>query len=661
VEGGLPHGGVWLGLAYAKGKEGSMSLEEQRQVQFFQDVLESRGVIGRRPDGERYTAGRPGPEFWVDAPWRLEPPPRDQDVDQQEIPFTFIIRDLEGTLDTIGLYDLLDGEEPVWTAQGPGLVRDRLWVARTTLRRSEFKAAGRRLKLKATFTGEWYVLGVRKSTWEQCVSIYLAPDPLPLRDTTQWYYGDTHYHSDYTNDIKEFGGPVADTRSAAECIGLDWLVLTDHSVDLDDENPYFAGRGGDSRWDALGEDVAQANSQGTVRILRGEEVTVLGKTGLPGGSNILHLLVFGSQLHKLIPGAWARKGLLSLIAETFPPETQELYEYLFGTIHELEAVLTGKDRDGQPVADLEGRSVQIQKALAFAAHPTTMAQGAGGTWEDEDLQQAIHGMEAWNGRAWFSADPEECPFGHWKNLSAKERGKCLKAVDRWDEILRWRLEHTAEPRFVLLAGSDAHGSFNYSVGLGKDWDGVRADDNCLGRVRTLLYLPEPKATREMLSEEEVVQAIRTGSCVVTDGPVLGFSLGFNGGPLATLGQVMPVAGDGTLDLQIRACSTEEFGRVEHVDVVYWFLGLEARETVRVRVGKPPGGPLGNLLANALRYVQAVPWEVGLPSRSGYVRLQTETEVNTPDGKQVYRCFTNPIWIQASDEGHRRLRVTYVDW
>jgi hypothetical protein len=638
-----------------------MSLEEQRQVQFFQDILESRGVIGREVDGERYTAGLPGPEFWVDAPWRLEPPHDGQDVDQQEIPFTFIVRDLDGSLDTIALYDLSDAGKLVWSGHGPGLVPDRFWVSRTTLRRGQFKPASGRLKLKAVLTGDWWVFAGRESTKEQCLSIYLATEPLPLRDTSQWYYGDTHYHSDYTNDIKEFGGPVADTRAAAECIGLDWLVLTDHSVDLDDRNPYFAGRGGDTRWEALGKEVTQANSQGSVRILRGEEVTVLGKEGLPGGSNTLHLLVFGSELHRLIPGAWARKGLLSLIAGKLPPETQGLYEYLFGTIHELGAVLTGKDKDGGAVPDLEGRSVQAQKALAFAAHPTTMAQGAGGTWEDEDLQQAIHGMEAWNGRAWFGASPQECPFDHWKRVRRKERDKCLKATERWDEILRWRAEHASEPPFVLLAGSDAHGSFNYSVGLGKDWDGVRADDNCLGRVRTLLYLPEPKAAREMLSEEEVVEAIRTGSCVVTDGPVVDFTLGFNGGAPATLGQVLPVAGDGTLDLRLRACSTDEFGPVEHVDLVYWFLGMKRSKTERVRVGEAPGGLLGNLLALALHHVQTSPWEVEVPPGSGYVRMQMETEVDTPDGKQVYRCFTNPIWIQATKGGRRRLRVTYGEW
>jgi hypothetical protein len=101
--------------------------------------------------------------------------------------------------------------------------------------------------------------------------------------------------------------------------------------------------------------------------------------------------------------------------------------------------------------------------------------------------------------------------------------------------------------------------------------------------------------------------------------------------------------------------------VEHVDVVYWFQGMKRAETERVRVGTAPGGLFGDLLADVLDYVEESPWEAEVPPGSGYVRLQTKTEVDTPHGKQVYRCFTNPIWIQATDGGERRLRVTGGEW
>ena len=73
------------------------------------------------------------------------------------------------------------------------------------------------------------------------------------------------------------------------------------------------------------------------------------------------------------------------------------------------------------------------------------------------------------------------------------------------------------------------------------------------------------------------------------------------------------------------------------------------------------GPDGGLPATPSQDAEQTPWVVDVPPGSGYVRLQTETELMTPEGKQVYRCFTNPIWIEAKGPGDRRLRVTYADW
>lgn len=93
---------------------------------------------------------------------------------------------------------------------------------------------------------------------------------------------------------------MPDTRAAAECIGLDWLVITDHSCDLVDANSYWEEALADSRWAELGLEV-EAHSDDRFRFLRGEEVTVL---GVPGeGSDTLHMLVFGHALDKFIPGA----------------------------------------------------------------------------------------------------------------------------------------------------------------------------------------------------------------------------------------------------------------------------------------------------------------------------------------------------------------------
>jgi hypothetical protein len=632
-------------------------------AEYLLGVLKARTVPEETPEGQpagTRGAGHVVPSFWADAPWRLEP-------GQTEIPFTFIVRDAGGLNLKVKLEEIViceaadDGlpwEEKDWRVvhrftEGLGTITRLLWAYRPspslplgpppTIPLSQFQTAepGGRLLLKAGFKGKRrQILPIWKpfEDWQGLV-VRLASDSLPLRDSTQWYYGDTHYHSTYTNDVKEYGNPVPDTRAAAEAIGLDWLVITDHSVDLADENPYWEDRlSGGSRWDDLGLEV-QASSDDRFRLLRGEELTILGRPGL--GDDTLHMLVFGDQFDKLIPGAFARKGMLSSVADRLLGFARHLYEHLFGEIYKLEAVLTGVDQTGQAVPALQGRSVQDQGALAFAAHPASMAQAPGGTWDFYDLVQPIHGMEAWNTRLRHYANEEDSPFEDWEESKSWEEGANKKGIEAWDRILRQKVG-LADPRYILLAGSDAHGSFNFSEGWWVDWDGFRADDNCLGRVRTLLYLPhrDPAGTRQSPTEAEVADAIRTGSCVLTDGPVLNVTLGCNGSR-AKLGEILTVDGEGTLEVDVQAASTAEFGQVEQVEVTYYFRGMDDAVPAPVPFNVGHSEVVGG----------------DLPSGPGYVRLATVTR----NGQETYRCFTNPIWVKSAVAGERRLRVNCVGW
>jgi hypothetical protein len=629
-------------------------------TQYLRGVLEDRMGVVQTQEGEPLQprgAGHIAPSFWADAPWRLEP-------DQDEIPFTFIVRDAAKAkmdLEEIAVYEAPDDgqpwEEKAWRlvhtfTEGMGRIDRQFWTyrpAQTVLLGPpptlpvdslETAARGQRLLLKIVCRGSQLKLGLFRQALEQSrsLTIFLAKEALPLRDTAQWYYGDTHYHSDYTNDVKEFGNPVPDTRAAAERIGLDWLVITDHSVDLADENPYWEVKRTDHRWDDLGLEV-QENSDERFRLLRGEEVTLL---GMPGkGDDTLHMLVFGDEFHRLIPGAFAKESLLSAVADRLLGFARELYEHLFGPIYGLEAVLTGVDHLGQAEPALKGCSVQHQRALAFAAHPATIAQAPGGTWEFHDLMQPVHGMEAWNTRKRRTAREQDRPFDDWKKSGTWKEGSNKEGIDIWDQILRQKVG-LPDPRFVLLAGSDAHGSFNFSEGWWIDSDGFIADDNCLGKVRTLIYLPgrDGNGSRRAPEETEIVDAIRSGSCVVTDGPVLNFTVGHNGTE-AKLGQILTAEGEGALEVSVQAASTDEFGAVEQVEVLYYFRGMDGTvaQTVDFQIGHSE-----ELSQN-------------LPSGPGYVRLATTTHI----GEETYRCFTNPVWIKSIADGNRGLRVNCVAW
>ncbi len=677
--------------------------QEPDVTRYLESVLQGRIAGTESPDGLpvlEYGAAQLGPEFWADAPWRLGP-------DQRGIPFTFIIRDGDGDnvkirLKEITVWETVDDGTPLeekgpdaWRlvhtfrgeGDGPiGPITEKFWTYRPapstsldpppvipleafeticeTVDGERVPVRGQRLVLKIVFNGTQLRGGARRSLknrWQPLL-VFLASEVLPLRDSPQWYYGDTHYHSSYTNDLKEFGNPVPDTRAAAEGMGLDWLVITDHSVDLKDDNFYWADTTpapGD-RWQALGAEV-QNNSDARFRLVRGEEVTVAGKPG--AGSDLIHLLVFGDGFEEMIPGAFGSKNLLGSVAASLSGYAKELYESLFGPIYELEEVLTGKNAQGTKNPVLEERSVQAQAgALAFAAHPTLLAQSLGGLWEDEDLAQPINGVEAWNIRMRFHASHEQSPFDHWEKATDWEEGTNKKGIDLWERCLRTRVGWK-DPRFVLLGGSDAHGSFNYTVAWWLDWDGIRADDGCMGKVRTLLYLPERSldSARHAPTIEEITWALGKGSCVVTDGPVLNLSVGFdgqvvaidgdrpNGNVQAKMGQVMSIEGDGALTVTVQAAPTaasgqaSEFGVVNKVKAVYYFQG-EDETLSEIKVFEFIVGGRAVLAGD-------------LPSGPGYVRLETVTQ----NGDDVFRCFTNPIWIKSAGPGKRTLNVRCVGW
>lgn len=258
-----------------------------------------------------------------------------------------------------------------------------------------------------------------------------------------------------------------------------------------------------------------------------------------------------------------------------------------------------------------------------------------GVWEFHDLAQPFQASMPWIGRLSYVSNQENSPFDQWQPATQWDESANQQGIERWDEMLRQRagLDDT---RFVLLAGSDAHGSFNFSEGWWLDWNGLRADDNCLGKVITLLYLParDPAGSHIAPSEAEIVEAIRTGSCVVTDGPVLNAVLRCNGAQ-AALGQILTADG-GDFEVQVQAVSTAEFGPVIEIELHYYFRGMDRTASVSLP-----------FVVGQTRVIAS-----GLPAGPGYVRLATKTQ----NGHENYRCFTNPIWIRPTSTSQHTLAL-----
>jgi hypothetical protein len=191
-------------------------------------------------------------------------------------------------------------------------------------------------------------------------------------------------------------------------------------------------------------------------------------------------------------------------------------------------------------------------------------------------------------------------------------------------------------RPVFIAGSDAHGDFNYHTGMAWDYSRLDlVDDNALGRVRTIIYIPGHQGDL-VPSTETILAALKKGACIVTDGPILEFSIQ-SGGQRATMGEVMNVCPDDDVEMVIEAHTTPEFGPVAEVEVVNYFKGQRKKSPYVsvINAGKTE--------------------TVKMNGNQGYCRVQAQT---VGQSGESYCCFTNPIWIRVLEGSSKFLSVSF---
>lgn len=640
---------------------------DQEDLAEVKEFLEARfGLVIPEPepgmDLEAHTTltGRNQPEFYADAPWRLEP-------DLDELPLLFVIRDANvqdpglgpWRLDELSLEERLTSGE--WRTlrcyrpgelpgvAGDGSIAHGYWSYATHLPLQTLQAGagaqrGQTVRLRVEFAGRFPPYDAPAKPARRYLQIYLAEEPLPLGraesagSPRRWFYGDTHYHSSYTNDIWEFGNPVQAARYAGRAIGLDWLSITDHSCDLDDQDPED---GGMTRWQRLERDLAKPEiSDHSFRMIPGEEITFRSAAG-----GYVHLLAMGSFKEMVPGGFWSEE---DTAIKWFAKLVNRLVSKLGGYPENAIDRVLGPILDfGQVVGRLPSR------ALLFAAHPYDQAQPPfqkSGWTEQELADPRLTGHEFWNGRlrrqTEFLLDPSDNPFEEpkWNDATTlrkrdEARVEQLKDwVDRWEAMLRQGVDEWAAEderpslRPVFVGGSDAHGDFNYAVGVGWNYrQHGYMTDNAVGRVRTLVHVADHDSSA-VPARTDLLAALRRGACAVTDGPALELSLGHNG-QTGYLGDVMTLNGDGIAELTVRGHSTAEFGEVNQVTVIAYLQGEPERIQREVYAGQPD--------------------TIDLKGRQGFLRAYAWTKGRDDE---PFCCFTNPIWLRITDGETKQLRI-----
>jgi hypothetical protein len=394
------------------------------------------------------------PEIVADAPHRIDP--------GQPLPVTILIKDSDRfpcTLKSVWIRIKGNNNKVVETRRSYDLSLHQQWFEDTLLIEPEDLTGPVHIWpiIEVLIRGKKRVIITHnvKTTYQFLLQTVIDPEPLPGND--RYWWGDLHYHSSYTEDFVEFGAPLEATRITATALGLDYLAITDHSYDLDDQDGSWNESDPTLRkWHAFQDTVKAINTNGGTLLIPGEEVTSRNARG----KNV-HTLVLNCPT--FLPGSGDG-------AESYLPTPTE---------HTIEEIL-----------EYEGPQVAVIAAHAFS--PFSQLERwllNRGKWGKTDcIHERLSGLQIVNG-----------VFD----------GAVQEGLKTWIQIL---LEGH---RKFIYAGNDAHGNFNRFHQIKRPmWSTYTHRRQVLGQWRTGIL------KSKTLSIMEIIQGLKNGRCIISDGPAV---------------------------------------------------------------------------------------------------------------------------------------------
>lgn len=339
----------------------------------------------------------------------------------------------------------------------------------------------------------------------------------PLPTLADWKRVDTHYHTEYTDNIFEFGGHLVTVAKAAQAVGLDAVCATDHSTDL-----------GSADWDSL---TARSNRFSTDNFLfiPGEELTVDSDETNQFPDDRIHLLAIGLDRRLAAPE--------ECCAENSSSQLWTLRQAL--------------------------DSVTVQNGVAMAAHPSAnFTVGFGGSlavWSPQNWAIGLTypvfvASEFFNERKTVMNNTSVTedyiyPYGWQPNADweAAWRG----GMNQYLSLVQTHLNPLCP--LALAGGSDAHGDLAYKTTNQYGTIQLTANDAGIGKVHALVYAPGG------LTQAGLLDGMRQGAMVMSDGPAFTMTVDRdgNGSSDGTVGGMFALTPSAQLNLT--GASIAEFG------------------------------------------------------------------------------------------------------
>jgi len=556
----------------------------------------------------------PAKDFEADAPWRVA------SLDEK-IPFAVIVKDA----DTDGCYleevKIEMQKNGSWQTVhlksfGSSFWNDKdnwtyLWRGKSA--RELGLTAGSDVYFRTTlkFDEGWYWPGGK---FAKTLKIRIAGTGFPK--AAGWFYGDTHVHSGFTDNLYEFGAGVGVLARGAKAMGLDWLTITDHSCDFDAAGKKFL---------AQRDSIAKYNTA-DFKMIQGEEVTVDFNNDDNSPDDKIHYLVYQQNF------------------------------------------VRGPENPLAQTADTSDRLTSLASALAqtavcgYAAHPfdntenffTQISIGNLRGWQDNHFIQALanpafKGFELYNERDFYSKkvdDYDMNPFPFNQNSSdnrAAHQNTLYTGISKWQQLLNGNLQPLR--KIFISGGSDAHGDMNYvtSQGITK----IEANDNALGKARTAVYCP---------AGINPVEALTNGNSIITDGPFAAFHIDFNGNNLpensdAVIGNQKNITLNqiygGSVKFNLNFINTAEFGG--NIQSLKLYINDKQLELLgRFGLTSSLNGTVNLPLHEVLTTAGFTPQN----GQTFFMRLEAKAA-------DYFVCFTNPVWLTVTNAKETTAQATDI--
>lgn len=509
-----------------------------------------------------------------------------------------------------------------------------------------------------TFTDDIVGMRIFRST----LSVPKLPD---------YYRGDTHLHSMYTQNDAEIGLPLCATKTAAKHIGLDWITTTDHTSDFDNYGTSIA-----SNWSRIQSEVQQLNTEDPSLIfIAGQEVALKNHE-----NKLVHMLAYPNASNPYnFPFIGDGKGDLVATTVTINSALAQLYSidgfayaaHPFSTADALPTIPVNGGIWNLGSTDFFGNGANFPRIGGpIICNNLSAPSDVLSTTPKTLIKDGLKGAQIWNvrntlestgdeldpwdvdgGGGGFTASDTASYSNHLKKF--RQGLEIVNFINQQGLILKNQDSTYRNWKLYMSSGSDAHGSFNSSNT--DDFGGLGTiSDNAVGKLNTLVYCPNGMGT----NGSGILNALYHGRNILSDGPIVAMGISYDGQNQSNeilMGDdaIVNTNASGSYFINLDYVTNAEYGSVIKIKFI---LGTENGETeIDLNSGCPITGTVHKSLS--LNTILESAFTNGtIPQKKYfYIRAELETARDLSGLEPIYRknyerhnAFTNPIWLKYDE-------------